>query len=449
MSEIHQTPQKAQESVGERNGLALPIELEEGAPPVFARASLAVVSGLIIMLLVWANIAHVRELSVAAGEIAPDGSTRQAAHLEGGIVENVLVSPGDIVDEGDPLVQLRVENAGGEYDRFNARRANLTLRAERLAAQAAGRTPEFASLAASWPSLVEEQSAIYDASTEQHRATMANLHAREASAASEVAKTEAELKAETELLAYAQEQLAIQDDLIEDGFTSKQAHLEAKAAVSSAKAKAAAARSRLDQAERAHAGAQAELKSAEAEFANRIAEERSKVVAELAELKEPISSMKDRNERLTVRAPIGGVVNDVAVNGRGDVVAPGGLIAEITPVGAKLIAEVRVDPKDIGHVATGLKTEVTVTTFDPNRYGKISGYISHISADTFTDERTGEAYYIAYVALDRQDVGSGVKVRKLAPGMQVRAEIITQRRTLMQYALKPVVRSLDSAFTER
>ena len=128
---------------------------------------------------------------------------------------------------------------------------------------------------------------------------------------------------------------------------------------------------------------------------------------------------------------------------------PGGVVAEITPKEATLIAEVRVNPNDIGHIALGQATDITVTTFDPNLYGKISGYVSHVSADTFMDERTGEAYYIAFVELSGQEIGKGKRLRQLSPGMEVRAEIITQSRSLMQYALKPVTRSLDQAFTER
>lgn len=449
MTNTTQTMDKSHENVGERHGLALPIELEEGAPPMLARAAMAVLSGLIVVLLVWANIATVKELSIATGEIAPFGSTREAAHLEGGIVAEVFVTPGEEVEEGAPLVQLRPEGAGGEFDRYAARRANLELRSERLAAQAAGREPDFGEYIGEWPTMVAEQMTVHAAAVEQHRAVMATFTEREASAKSEVIKAEAELRAETDLLKLAQEQLAIQEELIDQGFTSKQSYLQAKAAVASAGASAAGARSRLEQARRSLAAAQADREGAEAEYQNKIAEERSTVVAELAELEEPIASLKDRSDRLTVRAPIAGVVNDVLVNGRGDVVRPGGVVAEITPVGAELMAEVRVDPKDIGHIAVGLDTDVSVTTFDPNRYGKIEGRVAYVSADTFTDERTGDAYYVAYVSLSQQEIGSGERKRTLTPGMQVQAEIVTQSRTLMQYILKPISRSLDQAFTER
>ena len=437
------------ENVGERHGLALPIELEEGAPPHLAKTAMAVISGLVILLLAWANIAHIRELSVAMGEIAPYGSTREAAHLEGGIIDELLVAPGDIVKEGQPLAKLRAESGGGEFDRVTARGVSLAIRAERMDAQIAGRDPNFSPWKDSWPALVAEQQAIFETSSAQHDAEMATFDSRETSAIAEVRRAEAEQKAETDLLQFAREQLAIQDELIEEGFTSKQTYLQAKSAVASAEASAAIARSRLDQARDALNAARADRAGAEAQYRTRIAEERSTVVGELTELEKPLASLQDRSNRLTVRAPVAGVVNAVLVNGRGDVVRPGAVIAEITPTGAEFFAEVRVSPKDRGHVSPGQKTDVTVTTFDPNRYGKIAGAVSHISADSFTDERTGDTYYIAYIALEQQTIGRGKVIHALTPGMQVRAEIVTRSRTLMQYILKPVSRSLDRAFIER
>lgn len=278
---------------------------------------------------------------------------------------------------------------------------------------------------------------------------MATLISRETSAKAEVAKAEAQLSAENDILEFAREQLSIQEQLIDEGFTSRQTYLQTRSSVATAEANAAVAKTRLDQARDSLAAASADRAGAEAEYKAKIAEDRADVLGELAELEQPFNALQDRTDRLTVRSPVAGVVNAVLMKGYGDVVSPGGVVAEITPTGSKLFAEVRVAPKDIGHVAPGQQTDVTVTTFDPNRYGKIAGTVSHISADTFTDERTGDAYYIAYIALEKQTIGKGANARGLTPGMQVRAEIVTQTRTFMQYALKPVSRSLDRAFTER
>ncbi len=449
MNTDQQLPAHQPVTVGERHAISLPIELEEGAPPVLMRAAMAVISGLVLLLLVWANIAQIRELSVAVGEISPYGSTREVAHLEGGIVDEVLVAPGDPIEAGAPLVQMRTENTGGEYDRVAARRANLLMEAERLMAQIENRDPHFGENAIEWPDLAADQLAIFESAVKQHKALMETLTAKESSARSDVIGARADHKAKDQLVNYAREQLQIQEELIEDGFTSKQAYLEAKAAYASAEAAAAAAKARFEQTKRALDSASSELSSAAAAYQNRAAEQRAEAIAELAELAQPLQSLEDRAERLTVRAPVSGIVKSVAVHGNGDVVRPGGLVAEITPANNTLYAEVRVNPKDIGHVAIGQETDVSVTAFDPNRYGKIKGRIMHVSADTFIDERTRETYYVAYVALDDASGEPGRLVSMLAPGMEVRAEIITQSRSLMQYMLKPVLRPLNRAFSER
>jgi len=449
MSTEHTQTLEQPVAVGERDSLAMPIELEEGAPPALARAALAIISGLVVLLLVWSNIAQVRERSIAFGEISPYGSTREVAHLEGGIVEEVYVEPGEEVSEGDQLVRLRIENAGGEFSRVAARRGNLMLVAERLSAQLEDRRPDFGERAEEWPDLAEEQRSIYAAAVNQHRSAMETLTAKEASAKSEVAGAEAEAATTSELRTLARQQLAIQEELIEEGFTSRQALIDAQAAYASANAAARASQTRLEQARGALASAAAELESAEAAYRNRVAEERARALAELAELEQPLLSLEDQAKRLTVRAPIGGLVKSINVKGRGDVVRPGGLIAEITPTDARLVAEVRVKPRDIGHVAIGQDTKITVTTFDPNRYGTLAGSVSHISADTFVDERTGEPYYVAFVSLESDEPAQLALVERLSPGMEVRADIITSSRSLMQYLLKPVERSLDRAFSER
>ncbi len=435
--------------VGERNAIALPIELEEGAPPVLMRSAMAIITGLVLMLLVWANIAQIRELSVAVGEISPYGSTRDVAHLEGGIIDEVFVAPGDTIKQGAPLLQLRMESSGGEYNRVSSRRTNLKMQAERLMAQIEERDPDYSAVAKKWPSLAAEQTAIFKSSVKEHTALMETLDAKVSATKSDVIGAQAEKKAKDQLVGFAKQQLQIQDDLIVDGFTSKQAHLEAEAAYASAQAAAAAAQARLQQTKRAKESAIAERENAAAAYINRSAKERAAAIAELDELEEPLNSLEDRAERLTVRSPVTGIVKSVAVDGAGDVVRPGGLVAEITPANNTLFAEVRVNPKDIGHVAVGQQTDISVTAFDPNRYGKIDGRVIHVSADTFIDERTRETYYVAYVALDDPTGKSDRLVEMLTPGMEVRAEIITQTRSLMQYILKPVLRPLDRAFSER
>ncbi len=440
---------KATTATGERQSLSMPIELEEGAPPHLVNAALTVISSLMIGLLVLSNLAQVREFSIAMGNIAPLEETREIAHLEGGIVKQILVQPGESVSTGAALVELRPESADDSHARFVTRQAGLKIRIERLGAMAENRVPDFTSYKNNWPSLVLENEKLYDVATEEKTQSLKGLDARIASAEAEFKAAKTSHKEAKEQLTLSREQFKIQDELIKDGFTSKQALLEAKSSLSSSRASLADAASRFEKAERDLQAAQAEHDRVAAQYQNAAAEERTSALAELLELEQSIVSSKDRDARLVIRAPVDGVVNDIAVGGAGAVVRPGTVIAQIVPSNTTLIGEVRLNPKDIGHIDLGQQAEITVTTFDPKRHGVLKGVVSHISADTFLDERTGEYYYKAKIAVENQTRKERALTEKLSAGMEIQVKVITRSRSLMTYLLKPVANSLDGAFSER
>lgn len=435
--------------LGDHQGLALPIELEEGGPPVYAESALAIISGLIVFLLIWANIAHVRETSLAPGEIAPSEAVRRIAHLEGGIVERVNAEEGDIVKEGEELVRLRAESSDGSFARYGARRAALELRIEQLTAQAEGRSPDFSAFEEEWPALALEHQANFDAAAAEHLLAMRGLEEREAVTKAELDGASATAKEKAQQKKLADEQLDIQEKLIEGGFTSKQALLEAKSGALAAAEALSLARTRLVQARKNHNAAIAEKDRTQAEFRAAASKERAQAADELAEVQETLIISEDRDARLAVRAPTAGIINHIAVTGGGDVVRPGEIVAEIVPIGAKMIADVRVSPKDIGHIDIGQDAEVTVTTFDPKKHGVLNGKISHISADSFIDETTGDPYYKVHIDFSGAEGRERKLVEKLSPGMETSVKIITNKRSMMVYLLKPIVRSVDNAFSER
>ncbi|MEM6650492.1 MAG: HlyD family type I secretion periplasmic adaptor subunit [Pseudomonadota bacterium] len=452
MTDIEQTsshPPSSPTAVGGRQGLALPIELEEGAPPAIFKNALYVISILLIGLVLWSSIAQVREISSAPGEISPSSAIRKVAHLEGGIVDNINVKLGTQIRKGDTLMSLRPESADGGFSQIAARQADLRIRTERLSAQANGRAPNFDAFSAQWPSLVSEQRTLFEAAEEQHFLDMQSYMEREASAKAELQGAIAALKESKELVGLAQEQLSIQNDLIEGGFTSRQAFLEAKSALATARSNLASSETRVQQARTAYNGTVAEKERAQATYRTTASEQRAQAVAELLELEQRYVISEDRDDRLTIRAPVGGIVNNIVVEGQGDVVRPGEVILQIVPTGTEMVADVRVSPKDIGHIKLGQDAEITVTTFDPKRYGTLIGTISRISPDTFVDERTGEPYYKVNISVDQTDEDQLNLVSKLSPGMEVSVRITTHTRSLMAYMLKPVVRSLDQAFSER
>lgn len=436
------------ETIGKRTSLALPIELEEGPAPIYARLLIFTICALMAGLLVWANLAKVRELSVAAGEIVPDAPLHELSHIEGGIVEDIYVAEGSLVQAGDPLLKLRRETAGGELEKLIAQKATLEIAAERLDALLENRTPDFSRFSSEWAALMNEQETLYARSLAEQRATLAGIEQQLRIAASEHETANANIASKEQQANAAKEQFEIQEALYADEFTSRLQFLDAQSNWLQAQDTLTEARNRVQQAQADITRLRSERDKIRASFQREASTERADIAARLAELEEPLQSLNFISQNMTVTAPADGQVKRIYVAGSGSVVRSGEVILDILPSDAPLIAEVQVQPQDIGDIHVGQQTEVVVSTFDPNRFGKAQGEITFVSPGTFIDENTGMVYFLARVSFDAQEIGNGRYIGQLATGMTVSAEIVTRRRSIAEYLLKPVVRSVDMAFTE-
>ncbi len=428
--------------------LTMPIELEDGRiPDIFAHLS-QIFCALIVAALLWGSFAQIRELAVTQGEIVPIGSVQKLQHLEGGQVEKVLVKEGAIVEAGAPLLQLQPIAAQSDFGQIEVRNAGLSLQHEALSAVLDGREPDFGTHGDRFPALRSQQNQVY-------LAKRAYLSSQRNAAAARVAQREAEVDASQKERESLRRQMAIQDEqmqirakLLETGYTSRRAYLQAEAALEQIKSSFYAVTGRLETAKKQLEEAQSNLISSNSDARKTLLDERAKIAVEMAELKQQLAKQQDRVERLIIRSPVRGVVQELAQRAPGEVVKPGELVASIVPLGRKVVAEVHLRPDDVGHVHAGDDAEIKVSTFDPNIFGIIKGKVDHISATTFQTEQ-GEAYYKAVVTLEKNHVGSGDTKRVVLPGMEVQVDIITGSKSFMKYMLKPVFRSLNASFSER
>lgn len=440
---------KAGGSVGARQRLALPLALEDGRPPKVFESALYIISGFLLAAFIWASISEIREVSIASGEIKPSGSVHPVQHLEGGIVSEILVSAGQTVRQGDTLLRMRPESSTSDLQQLTTRNATLRARAIRLRAELNSEAPKFGDLESSHPEIVADQLTQYHAGKQRTSTELVFLNTQIAHREAELAATEAEIAALKIQVEIANEQLQIQVKLAGKGYSSKKTYLETKAAYQRTEASYIGAQGQRAISRQALAQATAERDRTIALANNTIAEQFATVTAEIAELHDSLERHQDRHQRLAVRAPVSGIVKDVIPNGPGAVVRPGDLVVEVVPVNQALVAEVEIKPSDIGHIRLGHAAEVSITTFDANLFGKLTGNVSHISPSTFKREQDGEPYFKAVIALNGNTVGAADMTKPIQTGMIVQAEIITGKKSLARYMLKPIYRSLDSAFSER
>lgn len=426
----------------------LPAELEDGRIPHFFGSLTVLFSCLFFAALVWASFAEIRELAISQGEIAPYGQVQKIEHLEGGQIETIYFREGDQVEAGDILVQLSPIAAAADLKQLHARAANLRLRKEALSALIEGRAPYVGELAKSFPELAADQMQIYTSrrlQAEEERHTLeATVLQRKGAYQSVIAEAQS-LKNQ---LVISEEQLAIQTKLLKAGLVARTDYLEYEAVFENFKSQTLSVKGRINSAREHLSIAQHTLEGNAAQSQNQFGEERGRVSIELAELDQQISKFSDRVDRLAVRSPVHGTVQEIVQNTPGEVIRPGDLVATIVPLDSRVVAEVRVRPQDIGHIRTDDEVEVKLSTFDPNVFGVIKGRVGVISASTFKNSND-EPYYKAIIHLDQTYVGEGIKRRTIQPGMIVQADIITGSKSLIQYILKPVYRSLDIGFSER
>jgi HlyD family secretion protein/adhesin transport system membrane fusion protein len=427
--------------------LAQPLILEESGPPRALTQLLLAASLLIGGFIAWAAVTEVQETALANGQVVPAGSVHAVQHLEGGIIAAILVEEGQVVEAGQPLIRLQEAAPLAERDQLRVREAALSLRAERLRAFVLGNEPDFSS-ARAYADMVSDQTVILQMQMAARDSQRAVLLSRVEQRKAEVASYAGKRKNLEEQVAIIRRQHALQQDLVDKKLFSQMQFFETERALSQALGDLSALDSELTASREALAEAQNSLLELEANLGNDAITEMGEVDSELAQVREQVVKLEDRVDRLVIAAPARGIVKGLVTQTIGAVIAPGEPLLEIVPIEDEMVAEVRIHPRDVGHLRVGQPAQVKLTTYDVARHGAIEGQLSRISASTFQDEE-GQPFYKATIKLAKNYVGQDAARNPALPGMVVDADIRTGSKSLLRYLLKPVYRSLDVAFRER
>ena len=430
------------------HSLTLPLALEDGRVPGLISKSIYVLVGLFTLGLVWACVGQIRELTVANGKIIPSGNVKLMHHLEGGVVEEILVENGQLVEAGTHILKLRPTAAKSDLTKMELREANLQLQLIRLEALVRSETPNFGTLSEMYPLQASAQKSLFDSQVAVRDKERYTLQSQIETAEANVRTIEFQAQSLHRRATLQYDQVTALQGLYEKRLTTRKLYTVAQSEHAAAQAELLAVKARLSDARGKLVEALYKLEEWKAQNRNTILDERSKLTSELVELHQLIAKQQDLVKRLTITAPSRGIIQHLASTAPGEVIRPGGLVAQLVPIGVSLAAEVELNPRDIGHVQVGSAAELKITTFDPNTYGVVSGTISRISPTTFQPE-TGEPHYKVMLALDKNHVGLRGHKHFLTPGMEVEASILTGSRSLMIYLLKPINRSLSLAFSER
>ncbi|MGD2131956.1 MAG: HlyD family type I secretion periplasmic adaptor subunit [Maricaulaceae bacterium] len=421
--------------------------LEESFSSRIVRMTMTVVSLAVLAFIGWASLTNLYEIARAPGEVVPDGYQQVVQHLEGGIVREIDVHEGELVEQGQVLVRLDDAGVSEELEQALARQTSLLLQAERLRAFIEGRAPDFDAYAAEWPMLVRDQNASFESMVRARREERLVIADQLEQKHAGLTMMESELSTAEESLRIARDLHSRRQSLSERGHVAEVQLLETAQQVNQLQGDVDQLRARRDLALGEVDEFESRLRSLDARHANSAYEALDTVEANLAQIRETVERLRERVARLDVRAPVRGLVKGLAVNTVGGVVGAGEVLMEIVPLDRPLVVELKIPPRHIGHIEHGQQVRMNFSNFDASRYGATIGQLDFVSATTFRGP-SGERYYQGRVVLPNNYIGDDPH-NQIVPGMTGAAHIVTGEKSVIDYLLQPIRTSMRTAFTER
>lgn len=406
------------------------------------------ITAFFLVAIVWAALAEVDEFTRGEGKVIPSSHVQVVQNLEGGIVAEIMVREGQQVTANQVL--LRIDDT-----RFSSslREADVTLdqletKAARLRAEAESREFTGGELKGVVPEVIGEELALYESRRREMRSRNQVLIEQVSQKRQELAELQAKHEQLQRSYSLLDSELQMTRPLADEGAISQVELLRLERQVNDLAGEMKQAKLAIPRAQSGLQEVKEKLASAELEFRVKARQELSEVLAELSRLTETSGALEDRVERTLVRSPVAGTVKQLLVKTIGGVIQPGMDIVEVVPTEDSLLVEARVRPADIAFLHPEQKAVVKFTAYDFSIHGGLKGKVVHISPDTIVDEN-GESFYLVRVETDQGFLGSEAQPLPIIAGMTVSVDILTGKKTVLDYILKPILKTKQLALRER
>lgn len=409
------------------------------------RIPLLLTVAMILSLFVWSSTSEIHQQVYATGRVIPSGKARKVQHLEGGIIREIKVKEGDMVNEGAELFLMSNQNARSRLGEIQVSLKALEIKRERLLAERESRNvfKVDSRLFRDYPNIVQSEQELFYARRGEIKERLSGMNERLRQKSFRLDELNLEAYNLQNELNVAKEQLEIKERLNQTGATSKTEYLTTKSRVFTLI-------TRLSNVQKEIPTVQSERDEIEKDIALEKEKYKSEVLKdlrdtdlEIKQLRERQKGMEDEVDRMVVIAPIKGIVAKLDVNTIGQVVQGGQQMAEIVPVEEKLVVEGRVTTNNRGKIWPGLPVIAKITAYDYTIYGGLEGTLEHISADSTIEEQ--QEFYTIRVVLDNQKIGEDKPVH---PGMTVDLNILTEKISVLHAIMRPFLRLKDNALRD-
>jgi membrane fusion protein, adhesin transport system len=399
----------------------------------------------------WASFARVDEVTRGQGRVIPSSKAQIVQSSEPASIQSIVVRPGQAVRKGQLLVRLDDTESSSQLGQIAAENRSLAARSDRLSREGAGDGGSTDCTDASGVSQVEcsQEAVLQSVRAATLRSRKSALNAAVEQRRRDYGEAQATITSLRSSLKLAQDQVGILAPLAAKSIVPQTELMDAQRDASEIQGKLAAAQQAASRAQAAISEALAQSSEASLQFRQEALNERSQLAAKMAVNSESLRGAAGRVQRSEIRSPVDGIVNDIQVTTVGGFVQAGQKIMQVVPVGDKLLVEARVSPKDIAFIKVNDRANVKVTAYDFAVYGGLNGKVVQISADSIYDEASKEAYFSVVVETDRAFLQSGKRRLPISPGMICDVEIVTGKKSILSYLLKPLVRARSEALSER
>lgn len=418
-------------------------------PPRYASMIIKGAVLFLVLALVWASLAHLDEITVGEGKVIPSSQVQVIQNLEGGIVANIPVRVGDIVQKNQVVLSLdetRFSSAMGEtqakYDALLARIARLTAEVEDRPFQVP------AQLLRDNPTIAEEERQLYLNRKLELDAALNVLRQQANQRDQELREKRARLQQLGESLQLISRELDISKPLVAQGVLSEVEVLQLERRVSDLKGETDAARLSLPRLEQSVAEARTKVEGQLAKFKSDATAELNLARAEFEQTRATSVATADRLARTSVRSPVAGIVKQLKVATVGGIIQPGMDVMEIVPIEDNLLIEARIRPSDIAFIHPGQEATVKFTAYDFSIYGGLEAKVETVTADSITNEKD-ESFFLVRVRTKTNNLGNGERSLPIMPGMITTVHIRTGEKTVLSYLMKPVTKAKYDALRER
>lgn len=411
--------------------------------PNSTKVILYTISLLIIFFFFWAYFTNVDQLVRGEAKVIPYGQNQKVQNFEGGIVSEILVKEGDLVQKGDALLKIENKQYSSIYEKNVFEINELKIKEKRLFAEANDKEYILEN-----DEISKKEFTLYLSNKEQLNSKIRVLDEQLVQKIKEKDEVYSKIKYLNNSYSLIEQERNVLEPLSDKGIVSKVELLKLKREANSIKDELEAAKLTLSRLDSIISESKNRINESKQEFKNLAQKELNEITSKLNQSSKQNQGLEDQVKRTLIISPVTGFIKKLNINTIGGSVQPAMDLVEIVPKEESLLIETKIKPEDIAFLKPGLKASIKFTAYDFAIYGSLDGQIEKISPDSTTTEKD-ETYYYIYIKTDKSYLGKEDKALNIIPGMRGSADIITGQKSVLTYLLKPIIKTKEYAFSEK